>query len=81
LNGTIVSNKSFYDFLNTKRIVEDEHHDKTKDDERIATPDVHSYLKMTDPDDKFPTLTRRDDNPGVVCRLLLPSQLVYSFHL
>lgn len=33
-----------------------------KDDDRIPTPDIKSYLKMTDPDDKFPTLSRRDDS-------------------
>jgi hypothetical protein len=38
-----------------------------KDEDRLPTPDIKSYLKMTDPDDKFPTLSRRDDNPGLVC--------------
>lgn len=33
-----------------------------KDEDRIPTPDISSYLKMTDPDDKFPTLSRRDDS-------------------
>ncbi|RAL12083.1 putative RNA-binding protein [Aspergillus homomorphus CBS 101889] len=33
-----------------------------KDDDRIPTPDIKSYLKLTDPDDKFPTLSRRDDS-------------------
>ncbi|PGH18866.1 hypothetical protein AJ79_00279 [Helicocarpus griseus UAMH5409] len=37
-----------------------------KDDDRIPTPDVKSYLKLTDPDDKFPTLIRRDDNSGLL---------------
>lgn len=37
-----------------------------KDEDRLPTPDIKSYLKMTDPDDKFPTLSRRDDNSGLV---------------
>ncbi|KAL4967996.1 uncharacterized protein BDV14DRAFT_188116 [Aspergillus stella-maris] len=31
-----------------------------KDEDRIPTPDIKSYLKLTEPDDKFPTLSRRD---------------------
>lgn len=37
-----------------------------KDEDRLPTPDIKSYLKMTDPDDKFPTLSRREDNSGLV---------------
>lgn len=33
-----------------------------KGEDRIPTPDINSYLKMTDPDEKFPTLSRRDDS-------------------
>lgn len=33
-----------------------------KEDDRIPTPDIKSYLKMTDPDEKFPTLSRRNDS-------------------
>ncbi|KAM5440186.1 hypothetical protein McanCB21832_000293 [Microsporum canis] len=40
--------------------------DKSKHEDRVSTPDVKSYLRMTDPDDKFPTLVRRDDNPSVL---------------
>ncbi|WEW56356.1 hypothetical protein PRK78_001799 [Emydomyces testavorans] len=40
--------------------------DKLKEEERMSTPDVKSYLRMTDPDDKFPTLTRRKDDPNVL---------------
>ncbi|KAI1994799.1 hypothetical protein LOZ51_001322 [Ophidiomyces ophidiicola] len=39
---------------------------RAKEDERMSTPDVKSYLRMTDPDDKFPTLTRRDGDPNVL---------------
>ncbi|KAL4915774.1 hypothetical protein BDW62DRAFT_212470 [Aspergillus aurantiobrunneus] len=31
-----------------------------KDEDRIPTPDIKSYLKLTETDDKFPTLSRRD---------------------
>lgn len=40
----------------------DEDEDKPKEEDRMATPDVKSYLRLTDPDDKFPTLTRRAPN-------------------
>ncbi|KAF4255297.1 hypothetical protein KXX33_006619 [Aspergillus fumigatus] len=32
------------------------------EEDRIPTPDIKSYLKLTDPDDKFPTLSRRSDS-------------------
>ncbi|KKK24846.1 RNA-binding protein [Aspergillus ochraceoroseus] len=42
------------------------HHDDDrstlKDEDRIPTPDIKSYLKLTEPDDKFPTLSRREDS-------------------
>lgn len=31
-----------------------------KDEGRLSTPDITGFLKMTEPDDKFPTLSRRD---------------------
>jgi hypothetical protein len=37
-----------------------------KDEDRFPTPDIKNYLQMTDPDDKFTTVTRRDDHPGLV---------------
>ncbi|OXV06407.1 hypothetical protein Egran_05825 [Elaphomyces granulatus] len=37
-----------------------------KDEDRLPTPDIKSYLKMTDPDDKFTTVTNRDDHPGLL---------------
>lgn len=30
-----------------------------KELERLSTPDIKSYIKLTEPDDKFPTLSRR----------------------
>ncbi|EEH02919.1 pumilio RNA binding protein [Histoplasma capsulatum G186AR] len=45
---------------------DDEDRRGLKDQDRIPTPDVKSYLKLTDPDDKFPTLIRRDDNSGLL---------------
>lgn len=32
------------------------------EEDRIPTPDIKSYLKLTDPDDKFPTLSRKNDS-------------------
>lgn len=33
-----------------------------ENDDRVPTPDVKSYLKLTEPDDKFPTLSRRNES-------------------
>ncbi|CAG7972485.1 unnamed protein product [Penicillium salamii] len=33
-----------------------------RDLERLSTPDIKSYIKLTEPDDKFPTLSRRGDS-------------------
>lgn len=49
-----------------------------ENEDRVPTPDVKSYLKLTEPDDKFPTLSRRNES-GLVslpedersCRLAL----------
>ncbi|KAJ5115278.1 hypothetical protein NUU61_001037 [Penicillium alfredii] len=30
-----------------------------RDEDRLSTPDIKSYIKLTEPDDKFPTLSRR----------------------
>lgn len=46
-----------------------EDEDKHREEDRMATPDVTSYLRMTDPDDKFPTLVRGDEDPSMVCLL------------
>ncbi|OJJ47950.1 hypothetical protein ASPZODRAFT_63370 [Penicilliopsis zonata CBS 506.65] len=49
-------------FTAAKYLFHDDDKNLLKDDDRISTPDIKSYLKMTDPDDKFPTLSRRDDS-------------------
>ncbi|KAK2746223.1 hypothetical protein FQN57_003345 [Myotisia sp. PD_48] len=51
--------------LSHKNPLEDEE-DKPKDEERMSTPDVKSYLRMTDPDDRFPTPMRANDNPSML---------------
>lgn len=40
-----------------------------KDEERLSTPDIQGYMKMTEPDDKFPTLSRRNGS-NIVSRCL-----------
>lgn len=55
----------FSSLFSSKNPLESEE-DKSKNEDRVSTPDVKSYLRMTDSDDKFPTLVRRDDNPSVV---------------
>lgn len=42
-----------------------------KDEDRIPTPDIKSYLKLTEPDDKFPTLSRRDGSSIVSFSMVL----------
>lgn len=41
-----------------------------KDEDRLSTPDISGFLKMTEPDDKFPTLSRRGGSNVVSCCLL-----------
>jgi hypothetical protein len=53
---------------------EEESHTTSADHSGLASPDIKSYLQLTD--DKFPTLVRRDDNSGLVSSLPLKS----SFH-
>lgn len=40
----------------------DDDRDTLRDEDRIPTPDIKSYLKLTEPDDKFPTLSRGDES-------------------
>jgi hypothetical protein len=38
--------------------------------ERLSTPDIKSYIKLTEPDDKFPTLSRQGNSmvrPRDIC--------------
>jgi hypothetical protein len=44
----------------------EEEREPPKDEDRLPTPDIKSYLRMTDPDDKFPVLSRRDTNSALV---------------
>lgn len=53
-------------FVSSRRLLGEDDED-TKDEGRISTPDVNSYLRLTETDDKFPTLTSHEDNSGVVC--------------
>lgn len=50
---------------------EEENHSASADHSGLASPDIKSYLQLTD--DKFPTLIRRDDNSGLVSTCLLES--------
>lgn len=54
----------------------------SKDTDRAATPDIKSYLRMTDPDDRFPTLSRRNDSgmvSGQIQQLIGNSQLSLAY--
>ncbi|KAJ5571169.1 Armadillo-like helical [Penicillium sp. DV-2018c] len=41
---------------------DDKSHSHLRELERLSTPDIKSYIKLTEPDDKFPSLTRRGDS-------------------
>lgn len=62
LTASTLNQPSDLDSFNTARYLfpNQEERSTIKDEDRIPTPDIRTYLKMTDPDDKFPTLSRRD---------------------
>lgn len=66
--ATATFNPAALDLFNPSKYLFHSEEDRAtpKDDVRLPTPDISSYLRMTDPDDKFPTLSRRDDNSTVV---------------
>lgn len=51
------NNSSMEPFNAARLLFGDEGKGGPKDEDRLPTPDIKSYLKMTDPDDKFPTLS------------------------
>ncbi|KAH8431887.1 putative RNA-binding protein [Aspergillus melleus] len=62
-NTSSFSNNSGLESFNAaKFLFNDDDRATLKEEDRIPTPDIKSYLKLTDPDDKFPTLSRRDDS-------------------
>ncbi|KAJ5591064.1 Armadillo-like helical [Penicillium hetheringtonii] len=47
-------------FAGTKHLFpSDEDKPLMRDEDRLSTPDIKGYIRMTEPDDKFPTLSRR----------------------
>ncbi|EEP79253.1 conserved hypothetical protein [Uncinocarpus reesii 1704] len=65
-NTSSFSNSLGFGAFYTGKHSVDEDENKHREEERMSTPDVKSYLRLTDPDDKFPTLTRRNDDPNVL---------------
>ncbi|CEL06159.1 Putative RNA-binding protein [Aspergillus calidoustus] len=60
-NISSFNNPSLETFNTAKYLLHnDDDRSTLKDEDRIPTPDIKSYLKLTEPDDKFPTLSRRD---------------------
>lgn len=49
-------------FAAAKSIFHDDQKPILKDEDRLSTPDIKSYIRMTEPDDKFPTLRRGGSN-------------------
>lgn len=67
-------------FAATKHLFnhDEDKHSLMKDEDRLSTPDISGFLKMTEPDDKFPTLSRRGGS-NVVSRclvLLIPANIL-----
>ncbi|KAL4872731.1 hypothetical protein BDV12DRAFT_182759 [Aspergillus spectabilis] len=67
MNSQLRSNSGFntssaLENFNTAKYLlhNDDDRSTLKDEDRIPTPDIKSYLKLTETDDKFPTLSRRD---------------------
>lgn len=63
-NMAVFNNPSSFDSFSAAKYLfhGDEEQSSSKDGDRVSTPDIKSYLKMTEPDDKFPTLSRRHDS-------------------
>jgi hypothetical protein len=61
-------------FAGTKHLFpSDEEKPFMRDEDRLSTPDIKGYIRMTDPDDKFPTLSRRGGSNIVSPHISVPS--------
>lgn len=61
-------------FAGTKHLFpSDEEKHFMMDQDRLSTPDIKGYIRMTDPDDKFPTLSRRGGSNIVSSNIPEPS--------
>ncbi|KAJ5167722.1 Armadillo-like helical [Penicillium canariense] len=77
-------------FAATKHLFPSDEHklNMLRDEDRLSTPDIKGYIRMTEPDDKFPTLSRRDGsnilsaNPDALdlANSRTPGPESYSFH-
>lgn len=61
--STATYNNSTLEPFNAAKLLFGDESKGPKDEDRLPTPDIKSYLRMTDPDDKFPTLSH---NSGLV---------------
>lgn len=52
----------FDSFSAVKHFFHDDDRSFAKDEPRLSTPDIKGYIRMTEPDDKFPTLRREGTN-------------------
>lgn len=68
-NTSAFSNSLGMNTLNTSKYIFGEEHDAdAKEEDRFPTPDIKTYLQLTDPDDRFPTLIRQDEHSGLVSK-------------
>lgn len=67
-NPSAFSNSVGMNPLNASKYIFGEHDDDDNKEDRFPTPDIKTYLQLTDPDDKFPTLIRQDDQSGLVSK-------------
>lgn len=68
--GGFNSGSGMDSFAAAKYLFHDDDKAPLNEEERLSTPDIKSYIKLTEPDDKFPTLSRRDGS-NIVSLLLL----------
>jgi hypothetical protein len=69
------NNGSSMEPFNAARLLFGDEKGTPKDEDRLPTPDIKSYLQMTDLDDKFPTLSH---NSGLVSRLFTVYTNLYA---
>lgn len=68
-NTSAFGNSVGMNSLNASKYIFGEEQDAdAKEEDRFPTPDIKTYLQLTDPDDRFPTLIRQDEHSGLVSK-------------
>lgn len=75
-SGPTFNRSSGFDSFNSAKYLFPNENRQT-DEDRVPTPDLRTYIKMTEPDDRFPTLSRRDDSGLVSISPSAPNLDIY----